>query len=280
MSDEEITESGDGSDLPEKQVDEAAEAVESSGEEGAEGENPEGDESHRDKTISKITRNWRATERDRDHWKAVAQRNNNAPAEQPATEAAVEEKLKTLEDFEFDSGKYQAYLIEHTEKRAVKAAQAELRKEQVTRHQGQVIQSHKSREAEFIKTSGVEDYQSTAYSEAITISPAMAQVIRESEDGPAVAYYLGKNPDIAQVIAQLSPLAAARELGRLEARLADKRESVPQRTISKAPPPPAKIEGSGSPGAGIKPDTADSDKLSDAEWTRRRKAQIQKRQKH
>lgn len=60
----------------------------------------------------------------------------------------------------------------------------------------------------------------------LTITPLMAAVIRESEVGPEVAYYLGKNRSEAQRIADLPPHRQAAELGRLEAKLS-------------APPPPS-----------------------------------------
>ncbi len=287
---------GDGSALPEGQVtdERAAEAgapseqgSESEQEGAAEGEQPGGDGSgteegtqHRDKTISKLTRNWRATERDRDYWKSVAQRTQagtpaaGATGQPPQGAPPQEEPLKTLADFEYRENEYQAYLFQRAEQRAVRAAQAELQKEQSRRSATQTHQAYMAKEAEFVRENEIQDFQQTVYREDLPISAAMAQVLMESESGPALAYYLGKNPDIAQVIAQLPPLAAARELGRLESRLAHERETAKPRTVTQAPPPPKKIEGSGSPSVSAKPDTPDSDKLSDAEWARRRNAQV------
>lgn len=48
-------------------------------------------------------------------------------------------------------------------------------------------------------------------------SPEMAEVIKTSDAGGDIAYHLASNPAEAQRIAQLSPLAQARELGRIEA---------------------------------------------------------------
>lgn len=63
------------------------------------------------------------------------------------------------------------------------------------------------------------DYADVAESDDLQISIPMAQVIMQDEDGPAIAYYLGQNPDEAERISKLSPPKAASELGRIAARL-------------------------------------------------------------
>lgn len=65
---------------------------------------------------------------------------------------------------------------------------------------------------------------------------AAFNAILESEVGAEVMYYLGKNPAKAHQIASLSPVAQAREIGRIEAAI----ESG--KTVSNAPPPPASVD--------------------------------------
>ncbi len=73
----------------------------------------------------------------------------------------------------------------------------------------------------------------------LPMSPAMAETLMESEKGPEVAHYLLANREAAQRIKEMSPLAAARELGRIEATI-----SLPKpRTETKAPPPPSTLAG-------------------------------------
>lgn len=74
------------------------------------------------------------------------------------------------------------------------------------------------------------DFEKFAYS--APISDEVAAIVADSEKGPEIAYFLGKNPDEAKRISRLSPIAAARELGRLEAELTPK-----PKKISNAPPP-------------------------------------------
>ena len=81
-----------------------------------------------------------------------------------------------------------------------------------------------------------------------TITDAMAAVISESENGALLAYHLAKNPDKARSISRLSPIAAARELGMIEATLSTK----PMKRISQAPQPVPRVSGgAGNPGVDL-----------------------------
>ena len=85
------------------------------------------------------------------------------------------------------------------------------------------------------------DFAEVAYKAPIT--DAVASIVADSEKGPEIAYFLGKNPDEAKRISSLSPLAAAREIGRLEAEMTPK-----PRKISNAPPPVDTVGGGASSG--------------------------------
>lgn len=90
-----------------------------------------------------------------------------------------------------------------------------------------------------------EDFAEVALADDLTITPIMAEAMKDSDMGPDVAYYLGKNPDQAERIAKLNPAAQVREIGKIEARLEVKAEPV--KRPSKAPPPIDPISsGSGS----------------------------------
>jgi len=205
------------------------------------------------KRLDELTRNWRESEREAAYWKQLA-------TQRQTQEAPKEESLKTLEDFGFDDKKYQAYLIPELERRAVSAAQ------RYAKEEAQRSEAERSRLAYSIKETdyakGVEDYYEVTRNPRLDVNDTMAEVISTSEEGPALAYHLGKNPDIASRISSLSPLAAARELGRLESKLVAEREAL-RRKVSAAPPPPKKIEG-----ASPKVEKSDDD-LTNEEWNRR-----------
>jgi hypothetical protein len=101
-------------------------------------------------------------------------------------------------------------------------------------------------------------------------TPEMAQVIKESELGTALAYHLAENPDKSAAIAQLPPLAQARELGRIEARIQAEKAN-PKPPVSQAPPPVNKVEA-----ADAKVDKSPSE-MSDTEFAKWRKKQIAQR---
>lgn len=69
------------------------------------------------------------------------------------------------------------------------------------------------------------------------------------EAGPAVVYHLAKHPEEAERIANLNPVTAARELGKIEASLAtaEKKAPPPQpKKPSSAPKPLSPLAGSGN----------------------------------
>ena len=179
----------------------------------------------------------------------------------PQQKSAEPTTPPTLEQSGFDEQKYQQAVIEYAKAEARKEAQEALRQEREQAQRATKVESFKSREESFADT--VEDYHDVVYSETTPISPAMAEVIQESEIGPQLAYHLAKNTALARAIYSLPPVQAARELGKLEAKL-----SAPKPVATKAPPPPPRIEAT-EPAV-----EKDPDKMSDEEWLKWRNKQV------
>lgn len=75
----------------------------------------------------------------------------------------------------------------------------------------------------------------------------VVEELHESEKGPLLAYQLAKNPQLAHALNNMSPRDAAREIGRLEAKL-----SLPQpRKNTSAPPPLKPLSGGAAPSKDI-----------------------------
>jgi hypothetical protein len=74
----------------------------------------------------------------------------------------------------------------------------------------------------------------------------MAETIQSSEIGPELAYYLGSNPKDAERIARMTPLGQAKEIGKIEAKLA---AEPPVKRTTSAPTPisPVTARATGSP---------------------------------
>ena len=79
----------------------------------------------------------------------------------------------------------------------------------------------------------------SVFTDAVPVSQVMVDTIMESDDSAGIAYWLGKNRDESARIAKLPAMSAAREIGRIEARL-----SAPKpKTVSSAPKPVETVGG-------------------------------------
>jgi hypothetical protein len=105
------------------------------------------------------------------------------------------------------------------------------------------------------------DFDTVVSNPSLPITNDMAAVIMDSERGPEVAYHLGKNPAEAARIARLSPVAQAKELGRLEERL-----SAPKPLPKQPPTPVQPVNGIAAGGS------KDPGKMSMSEYAAWRKA--------
>lgn len=104
------------------------------------------------------------------------------------------------------------------------------------------------------------DFNEVALSDKVRVSDIMAQAMSESEAGPDVAYYLGKNRDEALRISQLSPMAQVLEIGRIESRIG----APSGKRLTGAPAPVTTL------GRGGSVSTPDPDKMSMKDWVAHR----------
>jgi hypothetical protein len=133
---------------------------------------------------------------------------------------------------------------EYAEVLAERKAEELLARREQARAQSEIIESYHDREEEArIK---YDDFEQVAYNAKLPITNEMAQTIQSSEVGPDIAYYLGSNPKEAERISRLSPLSQAKELGKIEAKLAD---NPPVKKTSNAPAPIAPVTARSSSGS-------------------------------
>lgn len=172
-----------------------------------------------------------------------------------ATAAAAAEETPPprpkLEDFDYDQDKWAEALTDWTDKeidrRARVAAQAAREEERVrteaenTKRQVETLkQEFASRETE--ARDRYDDYDDVVYDQTIVIPPIAADVIYASEVGPDLAYYLATHQDEAKQIAAMSDAAAARTIGRIEARIEAEQASPTARTGTTTQPKPNSAE--------------------------------------
>lgn len=215
-----------------------------------------------DERIGELTAIRRDVERDRDHWRDLYLQSQKPKEAEPLT------KPPTLESVEYDEAKYQEAMSQWVKQQVQTELQS--RDEQVKKQAEQKAQEEKQRSfhkkaSDFAKNHS--DYWEVAHDDNLPVSPAMAEIIQESDRGPEVLYHLGNNPELAAQIYQMSPTQAALEIGRLEAKL-----SLPQpKKTTNAPPPLNTLSGGGETAS------KDPDTMSTAEWLKWREEQVAKR---
>jgi hypothetical protein len=175
--------------------------------------------------------------RERDHWREQAQRGLQ-PKEQPQPAQAAEKETgePTLESCDFDQAKFQRewYAYQRTQERKQEAEQ-------------QRAKTFADKESAF--RAEHPDYDAVARNPALPITQQVAEVILETDDPPAIAYYLGQNPEEAAAIAQMTPHQIGRAIGRIEAKLSappasDAPRQPEPKTVTKAPAPVTTLSGS------------------------------------
>lgn len=159
----------------------------------------------------------------------------------------------------------------YAEALAARKAEEMLAKREAEREQTELLNAYHDREE--AAREKYSDFEQVAYNSALPITGVMAQTIQASDIGPDIAYYLGANPREAERISRLSPFLQAKEIGRIEAKIA---ESPPVKKSTNAPPPIKPVTAKGSSGASY--DTTDPrsiSAMSTSEWIeaeRRRQA--------
>lgn len=226
------------------------------------------------KRIGEFTARFRGEERAR---QAAEQRAYQLEQQlaQVRQQPAQEEKPKTLADFEYDEGKYQNYLFDQAEKRAEAAARRVQVEQQQTTDRARRDRTFQERAIAFQK----EDPKGWEAAVTAPLDDRVVDVIKDLENGPQIAAYLGTNPDLALPLNHLPERVLAIELGRIDAKLsrekADKQAALAAakaaKAVTSAPPPAPQIEATN---AQVEKDPS---QMSDAEFAKWRKKQIEQR---
>jgi hypothetical protein len=161
----------------------------------------------------------------------------------------------------------------YAEALAVKKAEELLAQREYQRQQAAVNEAYHEREEE--ARAKYDDFEQVAYNPQLRVTDVMAETIKASEMGPDLAYWLGSNPKEADRISRLSPLLQAREIGRMEAKLAAS-PLVKPTTSAPAPISPVTARTSGNPSY----DTTDprsTKAMSTSEWIEAERARQMKK---
>ena len=251
----EARKSSETESVVEKAAEQAAEQIEES-----EGEEQEGTQNHPEesadseqedangkaakpknrgvgKRIDELTKEKYDAQRERDYWREMAMKGQ--PSEQksePVQAAPKETGEPTLESCDFDPVEFQRRYYQW-------ARNEERRQEQATERKRQFVEAEAAFRVEH------PDYDAVTRNPSLPITKAMAEEIADAENPPALAYYLGQNPNEAAAIAQMPERAMSRAIGRIEAQLSALPASpqIPRqpepKTVTRAPAPVTTLSG-------------------------------------
>lgn len=150
----------------------------------------------------------------------------------------------------------------YAEALASQKAEQLIQQRELARQHAEILESYHDREEQ--ARDKYEDFETVAYNPNLKITTVMAQTIQASDVGPDVAYFLGLNPKEADRISRLPPFLQAKEIGKIEAKVAS---SPPVKKPSNAPAPIQPVAARSSSGPAY--DTTDPRSLksmSTSEW--------------
>jgi len=151
----------------------------------------------------------------------------------------------------------------YAEALAEQKAQELIAKREQQKQYSEVAEVYHEREEE--ARNKYDDFEQVAYNPALKITNVMAEAIQSSEIGPDVVYFLGQNPKDADRISRLSPLMQAKEIGRIEAKLASEPPKPTKTSSAPAPISPVTARTVSAPSF----DTTDprsTKSMSTSEW--------------
>lgn len=189
--------------------------------------------------IDELTRKVRENEREAAYWRARAEA-AAAPPKEPPKKPTPDQfddygaYVEALTDFKADEKVNTA--LDAREKAAAEKQQAQTR---VTTWNERVIEARKS----------IPDYDAVMAASDVPVADHVLDELRESELGPQLAYHLDKNPDVAEKLNNMKPRQAAREIGRLEAKLLSTASANPDpvEVPKEAEPPAPKVKTTNAP---------------------------------
>lgn len=121
---------------------------------------------------------------------------------------------------------------EYAQALALQKAQELVAQRDAAKQQAEIMEAYADSEEKV--RDKYDDYDQVARNPNVPITEVMAEAIYASDVGPEVAYFLGSNVKEAARIAKLSPFMQAKEIGKIEAKLAS---DPPVKKTSNAPAP-------------------------------------------
>lgn len=213
--------------------------------------------------VNEITRARREAERQRDFYRQQLESAQTQP--QQHYQPQSNDRPPSLQDFQTVED-WGAAIADYSARQALTQAEQRFqqRDQQYTQHQ--LAQQFQQKEAAY--AASVPDYMERVeeLANSVPMPNELLMAISQSDHGPAIAYHLAQHLDVADRLTRMNPVAAAVEIGRIEARI-----SAPKsKPVTQAPNPTPMVGG-----GAIAP--RDPERLSIEDWMAQRNSQLSKR---
>ncbi len=194
-----------------------------------------------EKRIGDITREKNDAIRDAGYWKGKALEKQEPKPADPADPLEIPGQPKE-EDFDTTGDFVAAYSNWDYGRRKTEEAATDKKAQDEKSEQDLSTKFYERVDASGIKNR-VENYEELISSSG-TYSPAMKSLVMGSEQGPELALYLAQNTEVSQAISKMSPMGAAKEIGKLEIRVTQK---PTRKTVTSAADPIKPLTGNDVP---------------------------------
>lgn len=205
------------------------------------------------KSTNKVSARERIEQLARDRRQAEAERDHYLARLQEIEAAQQKQQPQNLDPLNFNSdAEYQTALQRELAKNVSDAVKRELLSDQQRTAEARAAQARDQAWDTRVQSfrEKAPDFDQVALSpNSHPVTPFMADLIKESDQGPEIAYWLAKNHQESARIAALPPARAAVEIGRLEARFAQPaaprftQAPAPVKTVSSGNAAPVKAPG-------------------------------------
>lgn len=200
---------------------------------------------------------------DRRLQEALERERQSFAEQQPKPQQAGAPKLEQFDNLDDYVAAKAEYIVKQNLDKTFAERERAARQQAEQGRRGQVEQTWNNRVSQ-VRVE-MPDFDEVIESSGVNITQPMAEAIMESDVGPKVAYYLARNPEKAEEIAEMSPAQIHRAIGRIEAKL--EHETLVKKQSS-APKPASPVGSRASNDNGL------SDKLSVDDWLKTRNAQL------
>lgn len=207
------------------------------------------------KRIDKLSKKVADAERDLEYWRQEALRGKAQPQpEAPKPQVDLSKRPKA-DDFNTADEYTEALIDWKADQKLAAKEQADRAKAAQTEVQSK-IQKHQERVKEFAKQT--DDWEELIESVKVPMSLTVQEAIIDSEHGPEIMYELAKDTEELKRIGTLSPIAAAKAIGRLEAQFL-KKPSTKETKTSSVPAPVKTVRAKGVISGGYRDDMSQSE---------------------